>query len=179
MRVLIALWCVAALAAAEGANAPADDAEHQAKLADIRQLMLSTGADKLGVQVMQQMIPALKQAIPDAPDEFWERFAKKVDPNDLIELVVPIYDKHLSHEDITAALAFYRTPAGERTIAVMPQIMHDCMAAGQAWGAKLGRQAAAEVEAERAKQQQTNQRRDDAAKPDTTPHAGGDDKGAP
>ncbi len=97
------------------------------------------------------LIPNLKQMAPDAPAGFWDEFAKEVDPQQLIEMIVPIYKKHLSHDDIRAAIAFYESPAGRNLVANQPAILQDSMAAGQQWGQQLAQQAMAKVKQAKAK----------------------------
>ena len=58
--------------------------------------------------------------------------------DEMIELVVPIYDKYLTHDEIKIIITFYETPVGKKMIAVLPQIMQESMAAGQQWGKEIG-----------------------------------------
>lgn len=114
----------------------------------IRELLVATGAGNMGVQVMNGMIAPMKKAIPKAPDVFWEEFMKEVSADDLINMIVPIYQKHYSEEDIQTISAFYKTPAGQRMVATMPIVMQESMQIGQQWGRKIGERVL-----ERAKQQ--------------------------
>ncbi len=114
---------------------------------DIRKFLELTGSGEMGVMAMQQMISSYKQAFTNVPDEFWDEFMKKVNPNDLIDLVVPIYDKYYTEEDIKALIAFYQTPIGQKTIKLMPQISQESMKAGEEWGMKLGEKIAEEMKA--------------------------------
>lgn len=115
----------------------------------IRELMNKTGAGDLGVQMMSHLVPALKQMIPDAPEEFWEDFMKRVDPNDLIDRTIPIYKKHFSEEDIRAVIEFYDTPVGKKFIKAQPMIVQESSVAGQAWGRELAQQVIDEYEAKK------------------------------
>jgi hypothetical protein len=99
--------------------------------------MVKTGAGDMSMQMMNQMLPALKQMIPDAPDKFWQDFMSQVNGNDIINMTVPIYQKYLSQEDINAINAFYDSPAGKKMIKVQPNIVQESMAAGQAWGQQI------------------------------------------
>jgi len=129
----------------------AQTAPVRSKEAAIRELLEISGAGKLGIQVMNQMIPALKQAIPDGSDEFWDRFMSKVNPNDLVDLVIPIYEKHLSLEELETVITFYKTPIGKKVLSEMPTIMNECMVAGQNWGMQIGERAIKELTAEKSK----------------------------
>ncbi len=100
----------------------------------VKQLMHKTGAGELGVQAMNQMLPALKNLVPDAPEAFWSDYMAKFNPDDLIKMTVPIYQKYLTEDEVQALNAFYDTPAGKKLIKVQPQIMQESMMAGQQWG---------------------------------------------
>ena len=130
-------------AEALGQNTPSEALE-----ADIRELMAMTGAGNVGVQVMNQMLAPMQQARPGVPAEFWDRFMEKVDPGELVDMTVPIYARHFTHEEIKELVAFYKTPLGQKVIATLPAVMQESMAAGQKWGEELGRKIANELRAE-------------------------------
>ena len=102
-------------------------------------MMIISGSGELGVQVMKQMIPTFKRSLPKVPQKFWTDFIAQVDPNELVEMCIPSYDKHLTHAEVKELINFYKTPVGQKLIRVQPQIMQECMIAGQKWGRELGR----------------------------------------
>ena len=84
--------------------------------------------------------------------------------DELIDAIVPIYQKHLSKTDIDGVLSFYATPAGQNLLKEMPAILAESMeAGGQIGPKKMGninerieqqvKAMIAEEEAKRAKQQ--------------------------
>jgi uncharacterized protein len=113
----------------------------------IRELMALTGAGNLGAQMIQNCGPAFKRSIPGAPDAFWDDFMKGVQPDDLIALIIPIYQRNLTEEDIQAAVAFYRSPSGQRLVTKLPIITQQSMQAGQQWALQLIQRAAAKYQA--------------------------------
>lgn len=112
---------------------------------DIYRLLELTGSAKIGIQAMNQMLVSYKQAMPSVPNEFWEEFMKEVDEQSLINLIIPVYKKYYTPEDVKAIIAFYETPIGKKTIAVLPGITKDSMTAGQAWGLDIGTKVAAKL----------------------------------
>lgn len=135
----VAVGLLAALAAAAPAQAAqARPASSPEKIKDIRRLLDLSGSGNLGAQVMTQMLGQFKTTMPKVPASFWDEVAKEVDPKELVDLVVPIYDQHLTHDDVKGAIAFYESPAGRAFVKALPAIASDSMAAGQAWGQKLG-----------------------------------------
>ena len=113
----------------------------------IEQLMAATGAADLGQQMMSQMLPAMKQAMPDAPAEFWTEFQAQANVDKLMADIVPIYQKYLSAEDVKAISAFYNSEAGKKLVQVQPQLMQESMLAGQAWGQAAAMRAMEKVKA--------------------------------
>ncbi len=118
-----------------------------AKRADIRKLLELTGAASLGRQVMEQMMdsvmPLLKQSAPSVPEEVWKEFAAEFTDasatEELIEITIVIYDKHLTHDEVRGLIAFYQTPLGKKLVQVLPAIGRESMEAGGRWGEERGR----------------------------------------
>jgi uncharacterized protein len=104
-----------------------------ASVASVKELMDKTGTGEMAVQAMNQMLPMIKKMVPDAPEAFWAEFQKELNPNELVEMIIPIYQKHFSQEDIDAVNAFYETKAGQNFIQSQPLIMQESMIVGQAW----------------------------------------------
>jgi hypothetical protein len=100
----------------------------------IRRVLEVTGAQRMMLQVAGQMIASFKKAHPDVPEEFWSRFEEKFGSAELIDQLVPIYDKYYSKEDLDGLLAFYESPVGQKVLKTMPQVMQESMQIGQAWG---------------------------------------------
>jgi hypothetical protein len=117
-----------------------------AKIADIKTLLGLTKSGELAVQMMQEMLNAYRQGLPQVPDEFWLGFAKRVKTDDLVEMLVPIYDRHLTHADVTSLIEFFQSPAGKKLVSVQPEIMKESMQVGQAWGEKLANEVTAELQ---------------------------------
>lgn len=137
--VLLLVCSYAAVAHAEGAPE---------KRKEIEKMLRLTGTDKLVTQVVNQMIDSFKQQMP-ASDEFWRKFQQKFDVHQLIEQIIPVYDKYYTIEDLKAINAFYETPAGQKVITTVPQITRECMEIGQRWGKAAAKEAEAEIEKEK------------------------------
>ncbi len=134
-------------AAAPATKTVLADAE---KEKDIRQLMALTGSDKMAQQMVDQMIPEMQKAIPQIPAEFWQGFRKKVKMSELMERLVPVYDKYYSKEDVKGLIAFYQTPLGQKMIATAPGISSDSRAIGSAWGQEIAKQVISDIQASQA-----------------------------
>jgi hypothetical protein len=109
-----------------------------AKEKDIRRLLELTGAATLGAQVMNQMLQTFRQTMPNVPADFWPELQKELNPNELVEKVIPVYDKQLAAAEIKDLIRFYETPTGKKLIKVMPAITQESMEIGKAWGRDIG-----------------------------------------
>jgi hypothetical protein len=112
-------------------------AEETQKQKDIRKLLKITGSGELGTQVMGQMIGSMKKAMPNVPEKFWGDFMKEVRTEELIDLIVPVYDRNLAQEDIKELIRFYESPTGKKFVSLLPKITQESMVVGEKWGREL------------------------------------------
>ncbi len=101
--------------------------------------MALTGSGKLGIQVMQNMINTFKTGYPNVDPSFWDDFMKEVSPEDLVNMVIPVYDRNFTDEEIDGMLAFYSSPVGQKVLAKLPVVLQESMEAGQSWGAEISK----------------------------------------
>jgi hypothetical protein len=137
--------CLASVGAALAQNPQNNSTVDPEKAHDIRLLFQATNPKDLVPQVLDQFVAAFKQAAPNVPQQFWDDFKKKVDVDELIDLMIPIYDKYYTAEDIKAMLAFYNTPTGRKVTATMGPMTQEKMAVMQAWGRKKGMEVEEEL----------------------------------
>jgi uncharacterized protein len=81
---------------------------------------------------------ALKKKIPSMTDDefkrmdtFVDEFAKTIDMNGMLDDMVPVYQRHLTKQDVNAMLAFYNTPTGQKLLREQPAMMAEGMQAMQ------------------------------------------------
>lgn len=123
----------------------------KAKTEDIKRLMEMTGAKNIATQfasaITQQMFMMLRAGNPEIPDRAFEVMANELmaffsekmsAPGGLLDLTIPVYDKHFTHKEIKELLAFYESPIGKKVIQTLPQVTSESMAIGQRWGESLG-----------------------------------------
>jgi hypothetical protein len=136
-------WTLVVIAVlVSGLSARAEDEQDK----DIRRLLELTGGGQLGVQVVSQMVETFKQSIK-APDGFWEDFMKEVNPNDIVNLAVPIYRRYLEPGDVKDLIRLYETPAARKFVKVQPQILRESQEAGSRWGQQLVEKVMRKLEA--------------------------------
>jgi len=137
MRFRSALFLVFLCAASTCAQtqAPADPA----KIAQIHRLLevmdIANNVARVAPASFQETDKLTDSLMtwPGAPPEVLERAKKRQELSreimlakfhaiDFVEILVPIYDKHYSLDDINALIAFYQTPTGRRTLEIEPLI---------------------------------------------------------
>lgn len=134
------------------------------KEADIRRLLALMGSGALATQAMDEMEKSIRPLMTGSlpPGEyrdklvelFFQKFHEKRDPAKLLDLMVPIYDKYYSADDIKGLINLYQTPLGKKMITALPKIMAESQAAGGEWGRELGRECMMEVLEEHPEMQQ-------------------------
>jgi TonB family protein len=67
------------------------------------------------------------RAIADALDQ----------PDGLTDMMVQLYHKYYSDEEIRQITAFYNSPVGQKTVQVTPVLVPESQNLGRAWGARL------------------------------------------
>jgi hypothetical protein len=143
-RAVLAAICglVLTMSPAAAQQQPASGPVDSATAAVVRRLLATTGATKLMLSTMEQMIAAQRQVNPQIPAGFWDAFMARArrDTTQLIDMLVPIYAAHLTRSEIEELLRFYLSPVGQRLTAAQPDILRESTQAGQRWGAVIGRE---------------------------------------
>lgn len=150
-RLLISLGlCVLAMTAFSAAQ-QVKDSQTPDKAEVVKFLDLMHARSQM-VQVLEGMAKQMKlgaregfkQKVPDATPEQLAKVDKVFDSlfaslpiDDLVDAIVPIYQKHLTKADLAAITAFYSSPAGQKILTEMPAIMSESMQAGGEIGRKV------------------------------------------
>jgi uncharacterized protein len=116
------------------ADAPAskEDIEKYLDTMHARDLAMSTMSAM--TKQMHQMIHAQLEKQPNLPPDFEARMDKTMDDmikdfpiDDLIQAMIPAYQRHLTKGDVEALTAFYSTPTGQKVLKEMPAMTADAM----------------------------------------------------
>jgi len=147
-RVLVSLTLLLTLVSGLSVRAAAPESDDPGKREDIKKLLVLTGTREMALQAIDQMMGQFKQTMPQVPADFWKDAAAEMRSqiDELLELQIPVYEKHLSHEDIKAMIRFHESPVGRKLNKVQPQIQMESMQAGQKWGQKIGEKIAKKLQ---------------------------------
>jgi hypothetical protein len=131
-------------AAQPGGGAATAAPVHPATAEQVREYFLLVHLDKSVHGAMEQMLKASRAAAPPyLPDSVWEDMSKTFAAYDLIGEMVPIYQRHISQEDMAAILAFYHTNSGRRLLEAQPAMVAEAQATFPNVGRRLGQEVAA------------------------------------
>ena len=150
MKTRIIMWAVS-LVFIGTLNVFADekaDSVEGSKRETIKRLLELMETEKMGTQLMNHIRLTLTKRGSKVP---WDTFMAEFDMNEFIEMVIPIYERHFTHDEIEQLIAFYESPIGKKLIKVQPQITIESMTAGQEWAKELIERVKARLPEEGAK----------------------------
>ncbi len=138
---LIFVWTFSFLAVAQ--SKPAGDTtpskEEVLKFLDILRVksQLTLYFDGVAKQAKLGAEEGFKHKVPDATpaqladvDNFAEKLFQGMPIDEMVDAMVPIYQRHLAHEDIEAILAFYSSSVGQKLLREQPAMMQEGMKVG-------------------------------------------------
>jgi hypothetical protein len=163
--VLLACLFFASISLAQqnDANAPASKADIEGYLdalhsRDMAKNMMATMATQ-----MQKMIHEQIEKQSNLPPDFEARIDKTMNAywkdlpvDDIIDVMIPVYQKHLTKGDVDILIAFYSGPTGQKVLKEMPAIMSESMQAASGIIQKMMAKAMQRVDDEIAQVQKAN-----------------------
>lgn len=135
MKKLILTLCLC-LAASLGATAQQNDYQKT-----VEELISISGAGSTFQSIVPQMFDMMRQQIKNVPEAYWDEAEKEMTQTanaELAAMLVPVYQKYLSQQELDEIIAFYHTPAGKKLAESSPKISGEALAIGQQWGMQLG-----------------------------------------
>ena len=108
-----------------------------AKRASIVELLEVTNSTEQAEMVITKYREILGSMYSNIPDEWWDEVMADMVSSSFQEMLIPIYDRHMTHEEIKGVIELFNTPAGKRYIEVMPAITVESMEVGAQWGQDL------------------------------------------
>jgi len=107
---------------------------------DILRFLEVNGSKQTMEPMVNQMIKQFRSMKSGVPEDFWTllKLDLTADMTDLMKKMVPIYKKHLTHEEIKGLIEFYESPIGKSFTSKSGLIMQESMQIGQQWGMQIG-----------------------------------------
>ena len=103
----------------------------------VEKLIEVSGAGHTLQSTAPRLLSMLKQQSLGIPDIFWETVEKELLQNankELAVMMVPVYRKYLTQEELDKIIEFYETPIGRKLAEVSPHISDEMLTIGQQWG---------------------------------------------
>jgi hypothetical protein len=129
-------------------QSPASDVPDKADVMKFLDLMharsqMVQAMDGMAKQMRLGAEQGFKTKVPDATpeqlvkvDQMFDDVFKALPIDEMMDAVVPIYQKHLTKSDLASMTAFYASPTGQKILKEMPAIMAEAMQAGGEIGRK-------------------------------------------
>ncbi|MDA8338856.1 MAG: DUF2059 domain-containing protein [Nitrospiraceae bacterium] len=130
----------------------------ESKERDIQKLLKIMGTSSI-VQEMSDVLVATvitqeKQSYPNMPKKIEHAISNIIHQvvlehaSELDRMIVPLYDKYYTHEEIKELIKFFNSQIGKKYSSVLKPMMQDMFPIAQEWGKKIGAIAAQRVEQE-------------------------------
>lgn len=91
--------------------------------------------------VINQTVEGFKEQKREVPAEIWEELRHELlgtSIDELLDMIAPVYARHITLEELQDIIAFYESPAGKKLAEKTPLITQESMQIGQQWGRKVG-----------------------------------------
>lgn len=111
--------------------------------ATLKKMLSVAGTEETFKVAIKQMFGMFKQQKADVPEAVWSDFEQEFSQtsmDELVNMLAPVYHKHMTEEDLAKMIEFYETPVGKKYAEKTPLIMQESMQVGQEWGMKMGQQ---------------------------------------
>jgi hypothetical protein len=147
-RIVLAVLALALLAPFSFAQTP-DTPSHDEvlKLMDVlgARKTMKSAMDGMGDLMARSMLDEMKKKVPNAIPEQEKLMSELVagmrqdmlsvmNQDDMLELIVPVYQKHLTKQEVKMVTDFYSSPAGQAFVQKIPLVLNEAMQVGADYG---------------------------------------------
>ncbi len=103
--------------------------------ADVIKLMEVTQTKEITSKIMDQTKIMLQQELSSNPEALamMNEIFNEYNIDQLLQLLIPVYEKHLSKEEINGAINFFDSSSGRKLTSAMPMITQEVMQTVYSW----------------------------------------------
>jgi len=115
----------------------------------LKQMFDLAGTEATFSVAIDQMMGIFKQQYTQVDSTVWNGLAdefKNASLDDLTAMLLPVYQKHLTIDDLNSIIEFYQSPVGKKFATATPLITQESMQIGQEWGMQIGLDFAKKME---------------------------------
>jgi hypothetical protein len=123
-----------------------DTSDYKKALQTMFEVSGSEGAYQAAIT---QMFSMFKQQYANVDEQTWGELEAEFNESSILDLVdslVPVYQKHLTLHDLNELIEFYQTPIGKKYASKTPMLTQESMQVGQQWGMKIGQDFAKKMQ---------------------------------
>ena len=116
-------------------------AQSKTYTATLKKYLEASGSMSAFKSAVTQMMGSFKGMNNSVPEEVWNELEKEflsTSLDDLVTMLTPVYEKHMTEADLNEVIKFYGSPVGKKLAEKTPAIMEGSMQAGQNWGQAVG-----------------------------------------
>ncbi len=115
-------------------------AQDKAMKEDVIELLKLKGSAKLRTEIIKKAEVIFTEKFPEIPSDFWNDFKAEVTEETFVMLLLPVYEKYYTHEEIKELVRFYKTPVGRKMNKILFELNKDVEIKGREWAVKIARQ---------------------------------------
>lgn len=109
----------------------------EAKITDIKELIIDDEQKEFIKQTFEGIYKSLKGKSSQVPLKVWEDIMAEFDMDKLLDELIPIYDKYLSHHDIKELLACKNSKERQKDFKIKAKFCQKKLKISAIWGHKL------------------------------------------
>ena len=154
------LFASISFAQQSAADAPASKEDIEKYLDTMHSRDIMKSMMELVAKEMHRIVHEQVQKQPNLPADFEARLDKRTDGmfkdfpvDEMLDAMVPVYQKHLTKGDVDALIAFYSTPTGQKVLKEMPAVTAEAMQVSSGIVQKMMAKAQEQVQSEIAQAQ--------------------------
>ncbi|SEA27405.1 hypothetical protein SAMN05192529_11248 [Arachidicoccus rhizosphaerae] len=149
------------------AKGQSNDAISPRKKALIMEMVDLVGTRKYIELMVDAVRDKLKQQDPVYGDMIVEEFSNYLSYDSMAAIILPIYAKHYSEEDLQGIIAFYKSPVGKKMLGEMPAILKESIEVNKARAELLEEKVTHRIQELQEKKQEESEQPADSS--DSTP----------
>lgn len=104
---------------------------------ELKSFLKNSGSDASFTAILDQFYSMMGSGVDKAKLEAAKESIYQKAYDELLNLMVPLYQKSISIADLKVINKFYQTPVGKRISAAQPKILTESMQVGQTWAMKV------------------------------------------
>jgi hypothetical protein len=92
---------------------------------DIYRLLEASNTREIMRQNWTSLISQMMAVDPSIPSEFWDILKSNFDIDEMIELMVSVYARYYTEDDVVELIKFNESPTGKKMVVVAPLVQQE------------------------------------------------------